>query len=226
MGTRGDRDLIRSRIKVKSLNFMRGRTFINKYLIIDEAQNLTPKQMKTLITRAGPVPKWWCSQHRADRHPLPDRRQLRPDLRGRPLQGLVAQRARHAAARRALAPRRLRGGSSLTSPKYQNLRISQNEIYSCSARHYQEAAGRVCGPFSGIARSAAQVVQVSPPDRFRVVRGVALGFPRRDQVGKLTVFDIAAINSANRCDSLQTGAGFISARADARGIRQGKWKEN
>ena len=30
---------------------MRGRTFINKYLIIDEAQNLTPKQMKTLITR-------------------------------------------------------------------------------------------------------------------------------------------------------------------------------
>ncbi len=47
-------DLIRNRIKVKSLNFMRGRTFINKYLIIDEAQNLTPKQMKTLITRAGP----------------------------------------------------------------------------------------------------------------------------------------------------------------------------
>ncbi|MDO9450613.1 MAG: PhoH family protein, partial [Rugosibacter sp.] len=43
-------DLIRSRIKVKSLNFMRGRTFLNKFLIIDEAQNLTPKQMKTLIT--------------------------------------------------------------------------------------------------------------------------------------------------------------------------------
>ena len=33
---------------------MRGRTFLNKYLIIDEAQNLTPKQMKTLVTRAGP----------------------------------------------------------------------------------------------------------------------------------------------------------------------------
>ena len=31
------RDLIRSRIKVKSLNFMRGRTFIQKFLIIDEA---------------------------------------------------------------------------------------------------------------------------------------------------------------------------------------------
>jgi PhoH-like ATPase len=53
-------DLIRSRIKVKSLNFMRGRTFINKYLIIDESQNLTPKQMKTLITRAGPGTKVVC----------------------------------------------------------------------------------------------------------------------------------------------------------------------
>lgn len=54
------RDLIRSRIKVKSLNFMRGRTFLKKFLIIDEAQNLTPKQMKTLITRAGPGTKVVC----------------------------------------------------------------------------------------------------------------------------------------------------------------------
>ena len=53
-------ELIRSKIKVKSLNFMRGRTFLNKYLIIDEAQNLTPKQMKTLITRAGPGTKVVC----------------------------------------------------------------------------------------------------------------------------------------------------------------------
>ncbi len=53
-------DLVRSRIKVKSMNFMRGRTFMNKYLIIDEAQNLTPKQMKTLITRAGPGTKIVC----------------------------------------------------------------------------------------------------------------------------------------------------------------------
>ncbi|MBI4206040.1 MAG: PhoH family protein [Betaproteobacteria bacterium] len=59
-GRAATRDLIRSRIKVKSLNFMRGRTFINKYLIIDEAQNLTPKQMKTLITRAGPGTKVVC----------------------------------------------------------------------------------------------------------------------------------------------------------------------
>ncbi|MCC7327365.1 MAG: PhoH family protein [Burkholderiales bacterium] len=59
-GRAATRDLIRSRIKVKSLNFMRGRTFINKFLIIDEAQNLTPKQMKTLITRAGPGTKVVC----------------------------------------------------------------------------------------------------------------------------------------------------------------------
>ncbi|MGA0797334.1 MAG: PhoH family protein, partial [Quisquiliibacterium sp.] len=53
-------DLIRSRVKVKAMSFMRGRTFINKFLIIDEAQNLTPKQMKTLITRAGPGTKVIC----------------------------------------------------------------------------------------------------------------------------------------------------------------------
>ncbi|QZA79348.1 PhoH family protein [Deefgea tanakiae] len=59
-GRAATRDLIRSRIKVKSLNFMRGRTFLKKFLIIDEAQNLTSKQMKTLITRAGPGTKVVC----------------------------------------------------------------------------------------------------------------------------------------------------------------------
>lgn len=53
-------DIVRSKIKIKSLNFMRGRTFQNKFLIIDEAQNLTPKQMKTLITRAGQGTKVVC----------------------------------------------------------------------------------------------------------------------------------------------------------------------
>lgn len=53
-------ELIKSKIKIKSMNFMRGRTFLNKYVIIDEAQNLTPKQMKTLITRAGPGTKIIC----------------------------------------------------------------------------------------------------------------------------------------------------------------------
>lgn len=59
-GRAATQDLIRNRIKIKSLNFMRGRTFLNKFLIIDEAQNLTPKQMKTLITRAGPGTKVVC----------------------------------------------------------------------------------------------------------------------------------------------------------------------
>ena len=59
-GRAATHELIRSRIKVKSMNFMRGRTFLNKYVIIDEAQNLTPKQMKTLITRAGPGTKIVC----------------------------------------------------------------------------------------------------------------------------------------------------------------------
>ena len=53
-------DLLSSKIKIRSLNFMRGRTFQSKYLIIDEAQNLTAKQMKTLITRAGPGTKVIC----------------------------------------------------------------------------------------------------------------------------------------------------------------------
>ncbi|MBE2264141.1 MAG: PhoH family protein [Burkholderiaceae bacterium] len=59
-GRAATNELIRSRIKIKSMGFMRGRTFLNKYVIIDEAQNLTPKQMKTLITRAGPGTKIIC----------------------------------------------------------------------------------------------------------------------------------------------------------------------
>ena len=59
-GRAATNDLVRSKIKIKSLNFMRGRTFLNKFVLIDEAQNLTPKQIKTLITRAGPGTKIVC----------------------------------------------------------------------------------------------------------------------------------------------------------------------
>ena len=59
-GRAATNDLIKSRIRIQSLNFMRGRTFLNKYIILDEAQNLTAKQMKTLITRAGPGTKMVC----------------------------------------------------------------------------------------------------------------------------------------------------------------------
>jgi PhoH-like ATPase len=59
-GRAATNDLLRNRIKIRSLNFMRGRTFMNRYVIIDEAQNLTPKQMKALLTRAGPGTKMVC----------------------------------------------------------------------------------------------------------------------------------------------------------------------
>ena len=59
-GRAASQDLLHNRVKIRSLNFMRGRTFLNRYLIIDEAQNLTSKQMKTLITRAGPGTKVIC----------------------------------------------------------------------------------------------------------------------------------------------------------------------
>ncbi|MDX9765828.1 MAG: PhoH family protein [Ectothiorhodospiraceae bacterium] len=59
-GRMATNDLLRNRIKIRSLNFMRGRTFLNRFIILDEAQNLTSKQMKTLITRAGPGTKVVC----------------------------------------------------------------------------------------------------------------------------------------------------------------------
>jgi PhoH-like ATPase len=59
-GRAATNDLLRNRIRISSLNFMRGRTFLYKYIILDEAQNLTAKQMKTLITRAGPGTKIVC----------------------------------------------------------------------------------------------------------------------------------------------------------------------
>ncbi len=59
-GRAATNDLLSSRVKIRSLSFMRGRTFLNRYLIIDEAQNITPKQMKALVTRAGPGTKVVC----------------------------------------------------------------------------------------------------------------------------------------------------------------------
>lgn len=40
-------------IQTEALNFIRGRSIVNTYLIIDEAQNMTPNQVKGIITRAG-----------------------------------------------------------------------------------------------------------------------------------------------------------------------------
>jgi PhoH-like ATPase len=59
-GRAATNDLLASRVKVRALNLMRGRTFLNRFVIIAEAQNITPKQMKALITRAGPGTKMIC----------------------------------------------------------------------------------------------------------------------------------------------------------------------
>ncbi|WP_412754016.1 PhoH family protein [Legionella londiniensis] len=59
-GRNATQDLLQSKIKIRSLNYMRGRTFLNRFIIIDEAQNLTSKQIKTLVTRAGPGSKIVC----------------------------------------------------------------------------------------------------------------------------------------------------------------------
>jgi PhoH-like ATPase len=59
-GRAATNDLLANRIKVRSMSFMRGRTFLNRFVIIDEAQNITPKQMKALLTRAGPGTKMIC----------------------------------------------------------------------------------------------------------------------------------------------------------------------
>lgn len=40
-------------ITAEAMNFIRGRSITNTFLIIDEAQNLTPKQVKGIITRVG-----------------------------------------------------------------------------------------------------------------------------------------------------------------------------
>jgi len=59
-GQAASQDLLQSRIRIRSLNFMRGRTLLNRFMVLDEAQNLTPQQMRTLITRAGPGTKIVC----------------------------------------------------------------------------------------------------------------------------------------------------------------------
>ncbi|HUX36803.1 MAG TPA: PhoH family protein [Rectinemataceae bacterium] len=40
-------------LEVEALSFIRGRSLPNLYIIIDEAQNLTPHEIKTLVSRAG-----------------------------------------------------------------------------------------------------------------------------------------------------------------------------
>lgn len=47
-------------LQFKSLNYIRGRSFQQSLILIDECQNLTPHQMKTIVTRAGAGSKVVC----------------------------------------------------------------------------------------------------------------------------------------------------------------------
>ena len=60
--THGSVDYILSKVPLqfKSLNYIRGRSFQQSLILIDECQNLTPHQMKTIITRAGAGSKVVC----------------------------------------------------------------------------------------------------------------------------------------------------------------------
>ncbi|MBO3277798.1 PhoH family protein [Pseudomonas schmalbachii] len=60
--THGSVDYILSKVPLqfKSLNYIRGRSFQQSLILIDECQNLTPHQMKTIITRAGNGSKVIC----------------------------------------------------------------------------------------------------------------------------------------------------------------------
>ncbi|MBT5728281.1 MAG: PhoH family protein, partial [Alphaproteobacteria bacterium] len=48
-----DRMLVSGEIEIAPLAFMRGRTLTNAFVIVDEAQNTTPVQMKMVLTRLG-----------------------------------------------------------------------------------------------------------------------------------------------------------------------------
>lgn len=51
---RGYRELVdMGLLEIEALTYIRGRSIPNQYLIVDEAQNLTPHEIKTIITRAG-----------------------------------------------------------------------------------------------------------------------------------------------------------------------------
>ncbi|MCF5893248.1 PhoH family protein [Aeromonas veronii] len=51
----------KANIQFKSVNFMRGRSIQNTFVLLDECQNLTASQIKTIITRCGEGTKIVCS---------------------------------------------------------------------------------------------------------------------------------------------------------------------
>lgn len=52
--------VLKTKVKIRAMQFMRGRSFNRKWVIIDEVQNITPQQLKVLLTRAGEGCKIIC----------------------------------------------------------------------------------------------------------------------------------------------------------------------
>ena len=91
-------------IEIEPLTYIRGRSIPNQFMIVDEAQNLTPHEVKTIITRVGDGTKIVLTgdPYQID-NPYVDADQQRPHPRGQALQDRAARRPHHHDQGRALA---------------------------------------------------------------------------------------------------------------------------
>ena len=91
-------------IAAEAMNFMRGRSITDTWLIIDEAQNLTPRQVKGIITRVGKGHQGGAAGGPGpDRPPPAGHPEQRIDLRQRPHEGQPPVRPADHAPRRVRA---------------------------------------------------------------------------------------------------------------------------
>ena len=96
-----ERRIASGEIEIAPIAFMRGRTLSDAFIILDEAQNTTPQQMKMFLTRFGMRSRMViCGD--PNQTDLPAGRDLRPQRRGRQARG-------HRAARHHPLRRRRRG---------------------------------------------------------------------------------------------------------------------
>ena len=81
-----ERRIASGEIEIAPIAFMRGRTLADAFIILDEAQNTTPQQMKMFLTRFGMRSRMViCGDPK--QVDLPDARQVRPRRRGRQARG-------------------------------------------------------------------------------------------------------------------------------------------
>ena len=50
---RKTQELIQEKVQMEAITFLRGRSIVGEFVIVDEAQNLTPHEIKTIVSRAG-----------------------------------------------------------------------------------------------------------------------------------------------------------------------------